>query len=157
MAENIDIKVIIDENCTKPVVTIRTKEKDAQVDQIINAIEDAAQSRFDNIPAYFNGKIELIPQNEIMRIRTEGRQIVLDTETRYYIIRQTLSQLEEELSSRYFIRISQSEIINIFKVKEFDVSVSGTIGIEFENGVKTYASRRYIKSIRQFLNNREGK
>lgn len=113
MAENIDIKVIIDENCTKPVVTIRTKEKDAQVDQIINAIEDAAQARFDNIPAYFNGKIELIPQNEIMRIRTEGRQIVLDTETRYYIIKQTLSQLEEELSSRYFIRISQSEIINI--------------------------------------------
>ncbi|MCR5103216.1 MAG: hypothetical protein K6B68_02000 [Eubacterium sp.] len=65
MAENIDIKVIIDENYTKPVVTIHTKEKDAQVDQIINAIEDAAQARFDNIPAYFNDKIELIPQSQL--------------------------------------------------------------------------------------------
>ena len=92
-----------------------------------------------------------------MRVRTEGRQIVLDTEDRYFIVKQTLKSLEQELKSDRFIRISQSEIINIYMVKQFDISLSGTIGIEFKNGVKTFASRRYINSVKSFLAERRTK
>lgn len=156
MSDNIKVNFIIDDNCEEPEITIRAKEKSERVDRIVEAVRDASKTDLTVIPAYSDGKLELIPQNDIMRIRTEGRQIVLDTEDRYYIVKQTLTRIEEELYSSRFVRISQSEIINIYKVKRFDVSVSGTIGIEFDNGVKTYASRRYINSIKNFLKSREG-
>lgn len=156
MADKIKIAFIADESCTEPSVTIRAKEKNEQVCQIIEAVENASQENNSGVPAYSDGKLEFVSQKDIMRIRTEGRQVVLDTENRYYIVKQTLTKLEEELSGDRFIRISQSEIVNIYKVKQFDVSLSGTIGIEFKNGVKTYASRRYIKAIKSFLNEKGG-
>ncbi len=156
MADNVEIRLVVDESCEKPVVTIRAAKDDALVRRIVEAVEDASKTEASTIPAYSDGKLEFIPQRDIMRIRTEGRQIVLDTQDRYYIVKQTLSHLEDELSRRRFIRISQSEIVNIYKVRRFDVSVSGTIGIEFENGVKTYASRRYVASIKKFLSSRGG-
>ena len=154
MAESVKVELVLDENRNETEVKVFAKEKTAQVERIIEAVEDASKTEFSGIPAYSDGKLEFISQKDIMRIRTEGRQIVLDTENRYYIVKQTLTKLEEELSGERFIRISQSEIINIYKVKQFDVSLSGTIGIEFKNGVKTYASRRYIKAIKNFLMNR---
>lgn len=157
MSDKVQVDLIIDENCEETKVTVFAKEKTKQVERIIEAVEDASKSEFTGVPAYSDGKLEFVPQKEIVRIRTEGRQVVLDTESRYYIVKKTLSHLEEELNEDRFIRISQSEIVNIYKVKRFDVSLSGTIGIEFKNGVKTYASRRYIKAIKTFLSKKEGK
>ena len=156
MADNVDIEFVIDENRESPKVTVYAKEKTEQTQRIIAAVMDASATEDTGIPAYSDGKLSFIPQKDIMRVRTEGRQIVLDTEERYYIVKQTLTNLEKELNGNRFIRISQSEIINIFKVRQFDVSLSGTIGVEFKNGVKTYASRRYMKAIKAFLNGKEG-
>ena len=156
MADMVDIELIIDEQYTEPKVTIRANAKTEQVQKIMEAIENASENEYRSVPAYSGGKLEYIPQRDIMRVRTEGRQIVIDTEQKYYIVKQTLTRLEEKLSSDRFLRISQSEIINIYKVKCFDISIAGTIMIEFVNGVKTYASRRYIKSIKEFLN-KEGR
>ena len=50
-----------------------------------------------------------------------------------------------------FVRISQSENINIKRVKNFDFSVTGTIGLELENGDITWVSRRRIKDVRALL------
>ncbi len=157
MNDIVDIEFIVDEDCAEPKVTIRSKAKTEQVDRIIEAIENAAETQYPSIPAYSDGKLEFISQRDIMRIRTEGRHIVIDTKNKYYIVKQTLAALENELNRDRFIRISQSEIVNIYKVKHFDISVAGTIIIEFNNGVKTYASRRRIKAIKSFLSEREGK
>jgi DNA-binding LytR/AlgR family response regulator len=67
-------------------------------------------------------------------------------------VRETLARLEEELDTQRFFRISQSEIINLYKVKCFDISVYGTIGVEFDNGLRTWASRRYVKALKEKLN-----
>ena len=157
MADKVNVEFIIDEACAEPKVTIRAKEKTALIESLIEVIEETVSAEPSGVPVYSDGKLEFVPQKDIMRIRTEGRQIVLDTENRSYIIKKTLTRLEDDLSRDRFIRISQSEIVNIYMVKQFDVSLSGTIGIEFKNGVKTYASRRYIKTIKNFLKNKEGK
>ena len=70
------------------------------------------------------------------------------------VCKSSLSGIEEVLNPVRFIRISQSEIINIYKVKRFDISIAGTIGVEFENGTKTWASRRCVKQIKNILKNR---
>ena len=64
---------------------------------------------------------------------------------------ENLSRLEEDLNPSRFVRISQSEIINIYKVKRFDINIAGTIGVEFENGTKSWASRSCVKTLKEFL------
>ncbi len=60
-------------------------------------------------------------------------------------------EIEEILDKKKFVRISQSENINIKRVKNFDFSVTGTIGLELENGDITWVSRRRIKDVRALL------
>ena len=62
----------------------------------------------------------------------------------------------EEKLSRKFLRISRFELINLSKVKKYDFTIGGTLRIEFENGMETWASRRYIPIIRERLTGEEG-
>ena len=94
MNDSVDIELIIDENCIEPRVTIRSKSKNAQVEKIIEAVENASRTDFPYVSAYSGGRRELVLQRDIMRIRTEGRQVVLDTEDKYFIVKQTLTRFE---------------------------------------------------------------
>ena len=46
---------------------------------------------------------------------------------------------------------SENEIINLKKVRGFDLSFTGTICVSLSNGTVTYVSRRYVAKIKQFL------
>lgn len=42
-------------------------------------------------------------------------------------------------------------IINLKKVKGFDLGFSGTICVNFQNGLTAYVSRHYVAKIKQVL------
>ena len=44
-----------------------------------------------------------------------------------------------------------TEIINLRKIEEIDMSFTGTICVSLTNGAVTYVSRRYIAKIKQLL------
>ena len=46
---------------------------------------------------------------------------------------------------------SENEIINLKKVRGFDLSFTGTICVSLSNGTVTYVSRRYVAKIKQLL------
>lgn len=50
-----------------------------------------------------------------------------------------------------FVRISNSEIVNLKKVKSLDLSFVGTICMELSNGTVSYVSRRYVSKIKKVL------
>lgn len=49
------------------------------------------------------------------------------------------------------MRISNGEIINLKKVRGFDLSFVGTICVTLSNGTVTYVSRRYVSKIKQLF------
>ena len=61
-----------------------------------------------------------------------------------------LYELEERLDNR-FVRISNSEIVNLKKVKSLDLSFVGTICMELSNGEVSYVSRRYVSKMKKIL------
>ena len=73
------------------------------------------------------------------------------TEQKEYILRMRLYEAEKRLNKKIFVRISQSEIINLKKVKRFDLSFTGTIGVQLSDDTTSYASRRYVAKIKQWL------
>ena len=151
MRSMVDIEVAIDEKYVDPKVTILTREKTGLVESIINAIENVSENEFPLIPAYIECEMEFVSQRDILRVYIQDRKCILQTDEGLFTVRKNLSRLEEDLNPSRFVRISQSEIINIYKVKRFDINIAGTIGVEFENGTKTWASRSCVKTLKALL------
>ena len=151
MKNMVDIEVVINEKYIDPKVTIRTRSHTRQVENIIYAIENASENDFPQIVANDQDKLVFISQRDIVRVYAEKRRIYLQTAEATYTVKRTLAGLEEDLNPSRFLRTSQSEIINLYKVKSFDVSFSGTIGVEFDCGAKSWVSRSRIKRIRTML------
>ncbi|MCR4590803.1 MAG: LytTR family transcriptional regulator [Lachnospiraceae bacterium] len=152
MRNMVDIDVVIDADYIEPKVTIQTKEKTEQVENIIYAIEAVSGNDFPSIAAHSEEeRLEILSQRDIIRAYTQGRRVMIQTENGLYYVKKSLSGLEEDLNSKRFIRISQSEIVNLHKVKCFDINTVGTIGIEFDNGTKSWASRSRVRYIKELL------
>ena len=66
-------------------------------------------------------------------------------------IKSKLYELEEQLEGTNFIRISNSVIANVDKIKHLEMSFNGTLCIRFMNGDVEYSSRRYVKKIKEYL------
>ena len=151
MKNMVEIDVVIDEKYVDPKVTIRTKTRSEQVENIVYAIENASDNDFPQVVAHSDGKQVFVSQRDIIRVHTQGRKVVVQTEEAQYTVKKTVSDLEEKLNPKRFLRISQSEIINLYKVKCFDIGIAGTIGVEFDNGMKSWASRSRVKDIKAML------
>ena len=151
MSNSVDIDFIPDEKYTDPNVTIRAKEKTKLVDDIIHAVETVSEKSFERIPAYDGPEMKLISQRDILRAHSHEHKVMVQTETDSYLVKKTLISLEEILDPDRFLRISQSEIVNLYKIKSFDLNLKGAIGIQFENGYTTWVARRYLKAIKEIL------
>lgn len=61
-----------------------------------------------------------------------------------------LYQIEEIVGS-VFVRISKSEIINLDYIDHLKLETNGMVQLIMKNGNTTYASRRYLKTIKERL------
>ena len=88
---------------------------------------------------------------EIVRIYAAVGKVFAVTDKKEYVLRMRLYEAEEKLGGKGFVRISNSEIINIKKAKKFDLSTAGTICVSLSNGNVSFVSRRYVSKIKKTL------
>ena len=157
MSDLVNIKLIIEEGWPDITVFIKSGERSEEVEGIISAIESYSDKRMPKISTYFRDSMVMLPQSQIIRIFVDSRKVMAQTSERLYEVKMSLRQLEELLDASRFVRISQSEIINIRRVKSFDFSTAGTIGVELDNGDSTWVSRRRVKSVKDALTGKSGK
>ena len=96
-------------------------------------------------------KVELLDPDHIVKIYAEDSKVFTQTDNGTYQIRLRLYEAEERLDNSKFVRISNSEIVNLKKVKSLDLSFVGTICMELSNGTVSYVSRRYVSKIKKVL------
>ena len=106
MKNMVQIDVVIDDEYVDPKVTIQTKEKTKQVENIIYAIENVSDNDFPIIPASGDNGVEFISQRDIIRVYTSDRKVLIETCGGTYTVKKKLSSLEEDLNPSRFIRIS---------------------------------------------------
>lgn len=133
-------------------IIIRASERDKQTAQIIESLSACENEKFTVLDS---SKCPcVIDESEIVFISSEGKQIRIVTLSGIYTAKQALQTIEKLLGES-FLRISRFEIINLKKVRKYDFTIIGTLRIEFENGMETWASRRYIPLIRERLSREE--
>ena len=88
---------------------------------------------------------------DILRFYGEDKAVLAQTETGVYTVRQRLYELEQRFAAHRFARISHSEIVNLKKVTALDLTLSGTIRMTLTDGTVCWASRRYVRKIKEVL------
>jgi len=76
MNKMVDIEVILDEKFEDPKITIKTKDRTKQIEDIIEAIENASAQDFPMLPGLSGEKVELLSQRDIVRVYTSGRKLI---------------------------------------------------------------------------------
>lgn len=103
------------------------------------------------LTGFYDGRLEFIDPDDIIRVYANDKKVYAVTIDKVYTLRLALYQVEERLSEDKFIRISNSEIINIRKTKNFDLSYIGTISCEMINGDVCFVSKRTLKKVKKIL------
>ena len=151
--KKINIRFEQDQTLDTVDIVIRASSRDAQVDALMESLAQRDHVRLtvlnqDNCPT-------VIDEKEIVVISADGKNIRIVTLSDVFHAKQSLQSVEDILSGN-FLRVSRFEIINLKMVRKYDFTLVGTLRIEFENGMKTWASRRYIPVIRERLSGEEG-
>ncbi len=141
------IEVKIDANCTETKVIIVAEKMTDEVSALMQRLSGESPQR---LIGYENDVALLLEPADIIRIYAAVGKVFAVTDKKEYLLRLRLYEAEERLNGT-FVRISNSEIINIKKAKKFDFSSVGTICVSLSNGDVCFVSRRYVTKIKKTL------
>lgn len=136
-------EIIIDPNQENKVVIYTTK-----MTQLVENIEKLCADDDVSLIGYVGKNSEILDMSLVICFVVEAEKVFAMTSDGKYLLKSRLYQIEEMLSDN-FIKINQSCIANIKKIKRFDASITGTLSVCFENGYKDYVSRRNVKKVKQ--------
>lgn len=144
------VEIKIDENIKEPKVVIVTDKVTDEINELVEKLSEE-KSNLDFLAGFKDEKVRLLDLKNIFRIYTSEGKVVAETDTGNYTLHLRLYELEDRLKDTNFVRISNTDIINLRKVSEFDLSFSGTICVTLKNGTLTYVSRRNVSKIKRKL------
>ncbi len=144
----IQVEIKIDNLYDEPKIVILTA---SMTEEVNNIVQKLSEKNPRIISGSKNGKIEVLDQKDLYKIYASNSKVFAVTNNGEYFLKLRLYEIEERLDPNQFVRISNSEIINLKKVKNFDLSFTGTICVELINHTITYVSRRYVSKIKKIL------
>lgn len=142
------IEIKIDPACKTPKIVIETDTISEEVNEIIKKLSEDTPKV---ITGFQDGVAEIIEPADVFRFYANGGKVYAVTDKGEFILRTRLYEIESQLCIPNFVRISNSEIINLKKVRNFDLSFAGTICVTLLDGTVTYVSRRYVPKIKKIL------
>lgn len=142
------IEIRPDKDCTETTVIIVTQNVTEEITALVQRLSDAAPQ---SVVGYDGDVALLLDLSEIVRIYAAVGKVFAVTDTKEYVVRSRLYEIEEKLRGKGFARISNSEIIHVKKAKKFDLSTAGTICVSMSNGDVSFVSRRYVTKIKKEL------
>lgn len=142
------VNLEIDKLIKEIEITIKTNEVN---DFVNNLLEKLTDEKPKILVGICNDKVKILDEKEIINVYSADKKVFAVTQTSEYILKLPLYEVLDRLNKNKFVRISNTEIVNLDKVNEFDLSFTGTICIKLSNKATSYVSRRYVKEIKNTL------
>ena len=140
------VELNIDEKFKEILVTISTDKINDEVQELVNYIE----YKEDYLVGIADDQVCVLDISDIIRVFVEDRKVFVVTTKGKFIVRKKLYEMNN-LLTKDFVKISQSEIANIKFIKNLDLSIRGTIVIVYKNSDISYVSRRLLKDFKTKL------
>ena len=142
------------EQCEKPYCVIHTAKETEGINAVVQKITQMDENGASAAVAGWDGDYCIqVKQNELLRIYSMDKKVYLECESEEepLLLKMRLYEFEE-LAERCgwtdFIRISNTDIVNLSKVQKFDMSFSGIIKVIYGNEKVAIVSRRYMNKIK---------
>lgn len=151
-----EVEIKIAPDCPEPKLVIYAAQDTPELRQLACQLKGLSLGP---VQVWEGERAVLLQQREFLRFYTEGKGVCAQTASKTYAVRLRLYELEERLDPLRFVRISNSEIINLDRITAIDLSLTGTICMTLDRSQSCYVSRRYVKKIKDVLSQkrRDGK
>ena len=148
---NIHIKKLVNNKLDNSEIKINIEyaEKNEDIKNLINHIQEYDKRKMVVFDGY---NMIQINTEEIIYFYSDGNYNFCKTKEKEYRIKSKLYEIEKK--SNDFLRISKSCIVNIKQVKSFDIGENRNIIVRFFDNSKQYVSRRKIKEVMNYLDER---
>lgn len=149
------IIIMLDRGDTVKLTTVIDKDREEEViiylheeNEISQKIEELISQSQAELIGYTDNSVTILQPKDIYCFTVENNKIFALTEKERYRLKQRLYVLEETLGDD-FLKINQSCIVNIKAIRQFDVSLGGSLMILLKNGYRDYVSRRQLKTVKE--------
>lgn len=142
------VKLKIAPQYVEPEIHVCTASEDERAKELLSSVENLFGG---SIFAYKDEEVFKIPYREVIKIYTENKNVYVATSKGNYRIRERLYEMENLLSENGFVRISNTDMVNVDKIERLDTGITGTIIMKLSCGIEAYVSRRYVSKIKKAL------
>lgn len=112
------IEIKIDEGCTETKIIVVTSKVTEEVNEIIKRLSSEQPQM---IAGFKDEQATMLEPTQIYRVYASEGKVYAEVENGTHLLRLRLYEAEQRLAKCSFVRISNSEIINLKKVKGFDL------------------------------------
>ena len=99
------------------------------------------------------GKVSFVKPSEIDWLEADGKHVKLHAgggrET--YVVRHTLTRLEQRLASHGFVRVHRSAIVNVDRIKELEPWFHGEYVVILKDGTKLTSSAAHSQALHRII------
>ena len=138
-------KVIIDESLEEDIVIYAKQENN-----LTNEIRQLVNNYSNEIILYDVEEIVKTHISEVIAFSVLENKVYAITSFGKFVIKSRLYQLMEVVGDS-FIKINQSCLVNVKKIKRFKVSPFGGMYVVMTDGFTDYISRRQLKVVKERL------
>ena len=142
------VEIKIDSAYTEPKLILMTASVTEEVSHLLKKLSE-------DVPRIISGsrddKIEVLEQEDLIRIYADAGKIVAVTEKGEYALRLRLYELEERFAGEGFVRASKAVVINLDRLRSLRPDFGGRLILTMDNGEKLFASRQYAGYVKKRL------
>jgi two-component system LytT family response regulator len=113
--------------------------------------QDRDSRRGDRLAVKTDGRVVFVKPEDIDWVEAMDDYAKLHVGTGSYVIRSTLTRLEQRLPARDFLRIHRSIIVNVHRIREVQPWFGGDFVVILTSGTQLTSGGRYRAQIQQLL------
>jgi two-component system LytT family response regulator len=130
----------------------RTSRRDQDIIALLEELK-AGPRYLERLVIKNGGRVFFLHVQDVFCIEAEGNYVRVYDIQKGYLLRETISSLEEQLDPKQFLRIHRSAIVRIDRIKEMQPWFHGEYRIIMENGKQLALSRNYRANLQEAVGN----
>lgn len=134
-----------------PHILIQAAQLTDQAREVMDYLEQFSTVNQVVIPIRTDDQLVMVKIEEIIMADIDKNVLTIYTVDGLYMTKETLINFQNRVNRRNFLQISRHAIINIDHLESLSDSFSGNMMAKLTRGIKSSVSRKYVKSLMDYL------